>query len=88
MSTHKKNGLINGFEPVTAADLEAFGHIAVEQASALDALFRSIARLTDDREIKDLCAHGAFQASLQSNDIDVICERAGKAGVCVDNPAS
>jgi hypothetical protein len=75
--------IINGFEPVTVDDVECMAHITFEQAEAMDALFRSIARLTADSEIKGLCAHGALQADLQGNDIDVIRERAMKAGFAV-----
>lgn len=74
---------IDGFEPVTVTDIEANACITGEQADAMGALFRTIARLTEDREIRELCAHGALQADLQGNDIDVIRERTVKAGFAV-----
>jgi hypothetical protein len=74
---------INGFEPVTVMDIECLAHITCEQAEAMGALFRSIARLTEDKEIRELCAHGGLQANLQGNDIDVIRERAMKAGLAM-----
>ena len=73
--------VINGFEPVSVGDIECTSDIAYEQAETMGALFRSILRLTEDREIKMLCEHGALQADLQANDIDVIRERAEKAGL-------
>lgn len=75
--------LINGFEPVSVSDIECTSDITYEQAEAMGAIFRSIARLTDDSEVKKLCEHGALQADLQANDIDVIRERAVKAGLNV-----
>lgn len=75
--------LVDGYEPVTVTDIEANACITGEQADAMGALFRAIARLTDDREIRELCAHGALQADLQGNDIDVIRERTVKAGFAV-----
>ncbi|MBM2767061.1 hypothetical protein [Burkholderia anthina] len=73
--------IVNGFEPVSIDDIEGTANITYEQAEAMSAIFRSISRLTDDREIKALCEHGALQADLQANDIDVIRERAVKAGL-------
>ena len=72
--------IINGFEPVSAIDIECAAYITGEQADAMGTLFRSIARLTEDKEIKGLCEHGALQADLQGNDIDVMRERAVRAG--------
>jgi hypothetical protein len=80
-----KRVVINGCEPVTASEIEATTCIAGEQADAMGAMFRTIARLTEDREIRQLCAHGALQADMQSNDLDVIHERATKAGVLVES---
>lgn len=71
----------NGFEPVTRLDIECNAHITYEQAETLGALFRAIERLTSDGNIKQLCKHGWLQADLQANDIDVMRERATKAGV-------
>ena len=73
--------LVNGFETVDVLTIECVANITHEQAMAMGAIFRSIARLTDDREIKALCEHGALQADLQGNDIDVLRERAVKAGL-------
>lgn len=75
--------LIDGFVPVSVDDIEDTANITYEQAEAMSAIFRSISRLTDDREIKALCEHGALQADLQANDIDVIRERAVRAGLNV-----
>ncbi|RKP50725.1 hypothetical protein [Trinickia fusca] len=72
---------IDGFEPVSVGDIESIADITHEQAEAMSAIFRCISRLTDDREIKKLCEHGALQADLQADDIDVIRERAMKAGL-------
>ncbi|AOL05364.1 MULTISPECIES: hypothetical protein [Burkholderia] len=72
--------LIDGFVPVSVDDIEYTANITYEQAEAMSAIFRSISRLTDDREIRALCEHGALQADLQANDIDGIRERAVKAG--------
>lgn len=72
---------IDGFEPISVGDIECTADITYEQAEAMGAIFRSICRLTDDREVKKLCDHGALQADLQANDIDVIRERAVKAGL-------
>lgn len=72
--------LINGCKPVTITDIECMAYITMEQATAMAALFRVMARLADDEVIKELCNHGALQADLQGNDIDVLRERAVKAG--------
>jgi hypothetical protein len=79
-----ERAIINGFEPVTVLDIECMANITWEQADAMGALFRTIARLTDDKEVKALCNHGALQADLQANDIDVIRERSMKAGLLVE----
>lgn len=76
--------IINGFEPVSIGDIECTAHITFEQAEAMGALFRTIARLTADNEVKALCSHGALQADMQANDIDVIRERAVKAGLSLE----
>lgn len=78
-----ERALIDGFEPVSVDDIEGTASVTYEQAEAMSAIFRSISRLTNDREIKVLCEHGALQADLQANDIDVIRERAVKAGLDV-----
>jgi hypothetical protein len=80
--------IINGCEPVTVTDIECLAHITCEQAEAMGAMFRSIARLTEDKEIRELCAHGGLQANLQGNDIDVIRERAMKAGLAIEGVKS
>jgi hypothetical protein len=72
--------LINGYYPLTLMDLECSAGITAEQAKAMGALFRCIARLVNDSVVKDLCEHGALQADLQANDIDVTRERAEAAG--------
>ena len=73
--------IINGFEPITAIDIECMSHIAYEQVNAMGAIFRTISRLTQDAEVIALCKHGALQADLQGNDIDCIRERVVKAGM-------
>jgi hypothetical protein len=80
--------LVNEFEPVTASEIEANACITGEQADAMGAMFRTIARLTEDREIRQLCAHGSLQADMQSNDLDVIRERAMKAGLVIEGVKS
>jgi hypothetical protein len=81
------NTIVNGFETVAVTDIENTAAITYEQAEAMGALFRSIARLTDDREIRALCGHGALQADMQANDIDCLRERAMKAGLFIDSPS-
>jgi hypothetical protein len=78
--------LINGFEPVTRMDIECLANISMEQAEAMGALFRTIARLVSDEEVVKLCRHGALQADLQHNDIDVVREQAMKAGLVASVP--
>lgn len=70
-----------GFSPVTVIDLECVAHVTFEQAEAMAAMFRAIARLSSDKDIQTLCAHGALQAELQGNDIDCLRERALDAGL-------
>jgi len=77
----KQRTIINGHEPVTVRDIECVACITLEQAEAMGALFRTIARLTDDRDLKTLCRHGALHADLQADDIDVLRERTLKAGL-------
>lgn len=76
--------IINGFEQISGMDIECFAHITFEQAKAMGAMFRAIARLTDDREIKGLCEHGDLQAELAANDIDVLRERVVRAGLAAE----
>ena|GEM_PF-6184289 len=71
----------NGFEPVDRLYIECNSHIIYEQAEVMSAIFRAIERLTSDNTIKQLCNHGALQADLQANDIDVLRERVEKSGV-------
>ena len=73
--------LIDGFEPISVGEIESTADVAYDQAETMSTIFRCISRLTDDREIKKLCEQGALQAELQANDIDVIRERAIKAGL-------
>lgn len=72
---------INGFKPVSESDIECMANITEEQANAMGAIFRAIGRMTDDKDIRALCEHGALQADLQANDLDVIREQALKAGL-------
>lgn len=81
-----QTSVVHGFEPVTCLDIECLSHITMEQSEAMGTLFRTIARLTDDEEVMKLCKHGALQADLQHNDIDVIRERAMKAGLIASGP--
>ena len=76
--------IINGFEPVDIGDIECSMNIAFEGAEAMGAIFKTIARLTDDKEIKALCSHAALIAELQSNDLDALRERAMKAGLVAE----
>ncbi len=83
-SNSTQRTIINGFEPVDVLDIECTANITFEQAEAMGAMFRAIAKLTDDRDVKALCRHGALQAELQASDIDVIRERAMKAGLVAE----
>jgi hypothetical protein len=78
----------NGFMPVAIFDIECAASDAIDQAEIMSALFRTIGRLTDDKEIVALCAHGALQADLQGDDIDVLRKRAVKAGMVGTGPQS
>jgi hypothetical protein len=79
-SNSTQGRIINGFYPATVTDIECFAAVVLEQAKAMSALFRTIARLTDDKEVNELCSHGALQADLQVNDIDCMREQVMKAG--------
>lgn len=78
--------ITNGRTPVSAADIECFARIAFENAEGLEAMFRTIARLTDDAEIKALCGYGAFQAFAQVAQIDAIMERTLESGLVARAP--
>lgn len=80
-ATQKRKVLINGFEPISAADIEDAIEIAIPQINAMGAIFRAIARISEDRDVKVLCKHGAQQAAEVENDIDVLRGRAATAGV-------
>ena len=71
----------NGFYLVTRSDIEIFMNITYEQSMAMSAMFKTISRLSNDETIKELCTHGALQAELQGDDLDVLRERAMKAGL-------
>lgn len=85
MATANTTSAPDGLDPVTALDLECFGNIVFEQAKAMGAMFRAIARLSKDAEIVALCSHGALQADLQANDIDLMMERANTDGLAAAN---
>ena len=72
---------MGGFEPVSVRGIESTADIVYEQAEAMNAIFHCISWLADDRDIKKWSEHAALQADLQANDIDVIRERAVKAGL-------
>jgi hypothetical protein len=72
--------IINGCEQVTVLDVESVTTSAMDQADALAALFRAIDLLSEGRDIKTLCQHGARVAFEISNDADCLRERAVKAG--------
>lgn len=76
--------IVNGFEPVGRRDIECSVNIASEGSEAMGAIFKTIARLTDDKEIKALCSHAALIAEIQSNDLDALRERAMKAGLVAE----
>jgi hypothetical protein len=72
--------IVNGFEQVSATDVECVTVRASDQADAIAAMFRSIARLSEDQEIKALCLHGAGLADEISCDTGHLGERVVKAG--------
>jgi hypothetical protein len=73
--------LINGFYPVSQTDIEDLAGEGMESVELIETLFATIGRLSNDNEIRELCKHGGFRASILHNDIDVIRERAIKAGL-------
>jgi hypothetical protein len=78
------NPINNGFHLVTRMDLECHCYISMEAAEAMQALFAAIELLAENHEaieIKGLAKHGKNLADLLHNDIDVIRERAMKAGL-------
>lgn len=74
----------NEFEALTRFDIECNTNITYEQAIAMSAIFKAIERLSRDQIVKDLCNHGALQASLQANDIDDLRERVINVGIISD----
>jgi hypothetical protein len=56
--------------------VECAANVAEEQVGAMAAIFRAIAKLTDDSLIKSLCEHGALQGDLAWNDLGVLAEAA------------
>ena len=83
-SNSTQDRIINGFYPASVTDIECFAAVVLEQAKAMSALFRTIARLSDDKEVKELCSHGALQADLQANEIDCVREQVAKAGFTME----
>jgi hypothetical protein len=73
--------IVNGFEQVTALDVECVATCACDQADAIATMFRSIARLTKDKDVQGLCQHGAGLAGILSNETDALRERVVKAGL-------
>ncbi len=71
---------VDGFEAVSAINIEDTLSLAHQQAEAAGAIFRSIARMIDDRDITTLCQHGAILAEEFANDTDWLRERAVNAG--------
>ena len=83
-SNSTQDRIINGFYPASITDIECFAAITFEQAETMGALYRTIARLTDDKEVKALCSHGALQADSQANEIDCLREQVMKAGFALE----
>ncbi len=79
-ATMKQKLLINGFEPVSVEDIDGIVAVAHAQLMAMTAMFRCVARLTGEREIKLLCDHGNGQAEDVANEIDQLRERVVQAG--------
>lgn len=73
--------IINGFEVVSADDIDNTLTIAHEQLLAVEALFRAIALISNNRDIETLCNHGARQLADVANETDELRERAVKAGL-------
>lgn len=80
-ATQKRKVLINGFEPISAADIDDAITMAHPQVEAMAAIFRSVARLCMERDVQQLCRHGAALAEDVAGDIDVLRERAMGAGL-------
>ena len=68
-------------KPVTASEIEDALEIAHIRVEALGALLRGIAIMTDNRDIKTLCKHGSGQAGEVANDLDLLRDDVGTAGV-------
>ena len=74
-------GTLDGFAPVSILEIECVSNVAGEQASTIRTIFRSIARLTDDSEIKGLCEHGSLQAEMLAGDLDAFRGQAMRAAL-------
>ena len=68
-------------KPVTASEIEDALEVAHIRIEALGALLRGIAIMTDNGDIKTLCKHGAGQAGEVANDLDLLRDDVGTAGV-------
>ena len=81
MSARLPKPAATGAKPVTASDIEDILEIAHIRIEALEALLRGIAIMTDNRDIKTLCKHGAGQAGEVANDLDLLRDGVSTAGV-------
>lgn len=70
-----------GAKPVTASEIEDALEIAHIRIEALGALLRGIAIMSDNLDVKTLCKHGAGQAGEVANDLDLLRDDVGTAGV-------
>lgn len=68
------------YEPISAIEVEDTLILAHAQAEAVGAILRSIARMSDDRDIMGLCKHGHGLVDQFVNDTDLLRERAVNAG--------
>ena len=66
-------------------DIDSFAEITCEHAEAMKTMFRTIARLTEDTDIKALCVHGELLAMMQGNDIETLQEKAKHSSTLAGN---
>ncbi len=76
---------LDGFAPVSILEIECVSNVASEQASIIRTIFRAIARLTENSEIKGLCEHGSLQAEMLAGDLDAFRGQAMRAALADTN---
>lgn len=78
---HAFDGAVDGLKPLTLGEIDQGLDDAHYELMAVAALLRSLKQLTKSNDLQLLCGHGATQAELVANELDILRDRAAGAGL-------